>query len=165
MCRLKGKNIGGKREPFSANDLGLFTFDTADTVIIFQNPQLRECTTAGWCGMWASVNVGAASAALNRMMFVDRSCVNLTVQIAAAGDQRLRIGMNRIVDHFVCGAVLYDSALIHHAYFIRKVCGSEAVMADKNQTGLVRFGDIVEKIDDIRPDGNVQHRHGFIGQQ
>lgn len=149
----------------SAMLMGLFGLDAADKVPVFQRFQFRKCTDAVSCCPGTPAAVGATGAGFSLRLIGKHIRADLTVQISAAGDQRLRIGMNRIVDHFVCGAVLYDSALIHHAYFVRKVCGSEDVMADKNQTGLVGFGDIVEKIDDIRPDRNVQHRHGFIGQQ
>ena len=118
MCRLKGKNIGGKREPFSTNDLGLFTFDTADTVIIFQNPQLRECTTAVSCCPGTPAAVGATGAGFILSLIGKHIRADLTVQISAAGDQRLGIGMHRIADDLFGFAVLCHPSPVHNAQFI-----------------------------------------------
>ena len=116
----------------SAMLMGLFGLNAADKVPVFQRLQLRKCTAAVSCCPGTPAAVGTAAAGLVSGLIAKHVCTDLPIQISAAGDQRLGIGMHRIADDLFGFAVLCHPAPVHNAKFIGQIGRCQNVVADEN---------------------------------
>ena len=90
----------------------------------------------------------------------------LAFDIRVAGEsrreQRLGVGMQRIVKQLL-GPGLFDNfAEIHHRHFVRHVARRRQVVGNDQIADVVLLLQIHQEVHDLRPDGHIQGRHRLI---
>jgi hypothetical protein len=79
------------------------------------------------------------------------------------GKKRLGVGMSRSAADLLHHSQLNDLPKIHHGDAVTHVPDHPQVMRDE-EIGQVEFMlQTLQEIEDLRPDGDVQRRNGFIG--
>lgn len=73
--------------------------------------------------------------------------------------------MAGMIDDLLCRSDLDNLSQIHDGRPMTDIANKGKVMGDKETRQVHRFGQILEKIDDPRPDGDIEHGDRFIGDQ
>ena len=71
--------------------------------------------------------------------------------------------MLRTVQHVVDRAVLDDAAGVHHGHFVSQAGHHGQIVGDPDQAGAVLLRELLHLGQDLRLDGDVQRRGGFVG--
>ena len=78
------------------------------------------------------------------------------------GEERLCVGVERVLENIFLGAVLHQVAEVHDAYGIGNVLNNGQVVRNEEITQISLLLQFLEQVDDLRLDGNVQGGYRLV---
>ena len=81
------------------------------------------------------------------------------------GEQLAGVRVLRVLDHRLDRTTFDGLPGVHHLHRVRQVTGAGDVVGDVEHGEILFVAETTEQVQDVEPDGDVQHRDGLIGQQ
>lgn len=81
------------------------------------------------------------------------------------GDQGLRVGVLGCVDDRPGGPTLHEVAEVHDGDAIGDMGSGGQVVSDHEDAYALLAAQTIQQLEDAGTHGDIQHRHGFIGDQ
>ena len=87
------------------------------------------------------------------------------LKLRAALEQRLRIGVLRILEHRLCRTLLANLAIAHHDHVVGDFADHGQIVGDEQHRHLVLLLQVADEVEDLLLDGHVERRRRLVGDQ